>query len=1095
MQTVFKRLALFLLLAATTHPGLRAQSTGTCEPSIGEAYLDIGNVRARITNNGNLFWRGSPHVYNVPKGGTANAIFAAGLWIGGMVDGALHLAGSTYGPYEFWAGPLDEAGRPPADCSSFDRVFRVSKADVRSYEETLRATPDLLDWPTGLGAPTLDASGAPIDVMHLPLAQRVDRVIDLEAGERPDFTGDQMLWWVMNDAGNVHNRTDTPAIGLEVHVTAYAFLGTSVLGNSTFYSYRIFNRSSRSLTDAYAGMFADADLGNFHDDYVGSDSLLGLAFTYNADNHDEGGEGYGAAPPAVGFDYLQVPEPQNEFGDGEGLLRSEPKRMGSFMFYNGGAGVTGDPSNGRDMYNLMQARWKDGQRATFGGNGRDFSNIPVSYIFPSDPPDFWSEFSPERGASALAPADRRFASASTPFDLEPGAETRLTIGVISSFGSDNLDSVKRLKEDSRIVQALFDSGYEMAEPPAAPNVTVSVRDREALLQWNYREGDNNYLDAYVAEDPTLSVRLEDRHYRFEGYNVYRFTSPGDTDGKLIAVYDLPNGITSVAEGELLTYYTARGTDSGVRHHHRVGGLDNYRSYYFGVQAYAYGPNSGHKILKGPVTRVEVVPASVASNLNQAGEDFLRQSADNMAVGLGSLSAIAAETNIGRAVVSANVVSDVGFVGDRYSITAVSPPDSANEGLESQPSLSFVVRRSDGTTAFDGLAEPLSGSGLGIDVLRFDGLSLNVDAPKAGLSSIEVISNNAGPLSEPVGAAPTWLGYPGPPAQQNGRQQSTTQATWVLVTGQSRLCPDGDCGAYESFLERSILDFGGWDEVLPYDWEIRFTERQSYAWEPWTVEAAVEVPFELWRTGIGTPDDPSDDVRFIPVLNDLDMNGLFNLVLSDHPASPEADDPFTDWFYWHKPQDESPGDGGYLDWLAAALGGDGETYGSAVMGRHALMSWDGAIGGSIFGGDMTGWMVEPGTTFRIKSRTGIYPGDQFTLNASALLAPEEVALRRPPIGITPNPYKGSSEYEVSSLTEEVRFTNMPREAMIRVYQVGGALVRTMRKNSPEQYFRWNLRTDENLPIASGMYLIHIESDEGDETLKFGVVKKQPLLSTF
>ena len=34
--------------------------TGTCEQSTGEAYLDTGNVRARILNNGGLFWRGSP---------------------------------------------------------------------------------------------------------------------------------------------------------------------------------------------------------------------------------------------------------------------------------------------------------------------------------------------------------------------------------------------------------------------------------------------------------------------------------------------------------------------------------------------------------------------------------------------------------------------------------------------------------------------------------------------------------------------------------------------------------------------------------------------------------------------------------------------------------------------------------------------------------------------------------------------------------------------------------------------------------------------------------------------------------------------------
>ena len=62
--------------------GARGQ-VGTCTSPLGESYLDINNVRARIFNNGNLFWRGSPNVYNVPKGGRAQAMYNAGIWIGG----------------------------------------------------------------------------------------------------------------------------------------------------------------------------------------------------------------------------------------------------------------------------------------------------------------------------------------------------------------------------------------------------------------------------------------------------------------------------------------------------------------------------------------------------------------------------------------------------------------------------------------------------------------------------------------------------------------------------------------------------------------------------------------------------------------------------------------------------------------------------------------------------------------------------------------------------------------------------------------------------------------------------------------------------
>ena len=195
----------------------QAQSVGTCEQAIGESYMDINNVRARILNNGNLFWRGSPHVYNIPKGGPSNAIFASGIWMGGLINGQLRLAGSTYGPYEFWAGPLNDDGSPPSDCSVFDRVYKVSKEDLVSFNGSGLATPDLQDWPTGLGAPTLDANGDAIDLTDQPLVSRVDRVVNLAAGERPAILGDQMLWWINNDRGNQHTRTDTPAMGVEVH--------------------------------------------------------------------------------------------------------------------------------------------------------------------------------------------------------------------------------------------------------------------------------------------------------------------------------------------------------------------------------------------------------------------------------------------------------------------------------------------------------------------------------------------------------------------------------------------------------------------------------------------------------------------------------------------------------------------------------------------------------------------------------------------------------------------------------------------------------------------------------------------------------------
>ena len=98
---------------------------------------------------------------------------------------------------------------------------------------------------------------------------------------------------------------------------------------------------------------------------------------------------------------------------------------------------------------------------------------------------------------------------------------------------------------------------------------------------------------------------------------------------------------------------------------------------------------------------------------------------------------------------------------------------------------------------------------------------------------------------------------------------------------------------------------------------------------------------------------------------------------------------------------------------------------------------------------------------------------------------------------PNPYKGASAYEVGQFTDEVRFTNLPDVATIRVFTLNGTLIKTINKQSPGvATIPWNLTTDQNLPIASGMYLIHVEvPGVGSHTIKFGVVRKRVQLNVY
>ena len=66
---------------------MQALADEECPTGTAEAYLDINNVRARIFNNGALFWRGDPFVYEVPKGSGKNTMFTVSLWVAGTVEG------------------------------------------------------------------------------------------------------------------------------------------------------------------------------------------------------------------------------------------------------------------------------------------------------------------------------------------------------------------------------------------------------------------------------------------------------------------------------------------------------------------------------------------------------------------------------------------------------------------------------------------------------------------------------------------------------------------------------------------------------------------------------------------------------------------------------------------------------------------------------------------------------------------------------------------------------------------------------------------------------------------------------------------------
>lgn len=1109
----------------------QASKAGACDPGTAEEFLDGNNVNALLFNVGALFWKGGDHIYEVPKGSGRQAIFASGIWIGGEVDGVTRFAGSDYGPYEYWPGPLDANGNvTPETCSQFDRFWKVNRSDIQAYNETGTASNDLASWPIAYGAPFfIDLNGdgrrnisrddddgnddgitnEPSIELNLGDPGYGTRVLDLGAGERPDIIGDQGIWWVMNDKGDTHDWGETPAIGVEVQAQAFAFNTADALNNTTFYKYQIFYRGDTPLTNAYIGLWSDPDLGFFSDDYVGSNPEEGIGYVYNGDSFDEGSAGYGAVPPALGYDFFQGPlvDADGIDNDGDGTVDNPGERiaMEKFVYYNNDGSVQGNPGNGQEAYQYLQGQWRDASPITFGGTGYQTGD-PANFMFPGSPPAFWSEYNIDGLGTTNTPADRRFVMSSGPFTINPGDFQEVVFGIVwsqaagTNSAQPQIASVRQMFFDDITAQAAFNADFDVPPPPPSVEVTATPLDQSIVLEWDSATGDLADLFEYEVVSP-FAEGVADDTYNFEGFKVFQYRNTSDQTGQLIATFDLQNNVTGVTDvsldtetGEIITEVVALGEDNGtatttptafavVNDVFTGEPLRNNTTYYFGVQPYAYNAaSSPQKVYAAPVTRVDVRPSQLAP---RNGGTVLNTEAG------ASLPVVAAPGNGGQGTVVARVVNPAAITGDTYEVQFFTQLDE-DGAAEATPNYR-IVNTTSGEVVFDGAAYYARTGSVApqtTDIIRADGLAFDVSGPEPAFTNFTVTQNAAGPIVPATGGAADFGGYPVP--NRPGAEQQVGPSIWFMHTG-------GDRGSFEEFVDRGTRGGGNWPNVAPFDFEMRFTSRGSIAAKDGIFGQAGEnpqVPFELWNTGAGTPDDPSDDFRMIPILLDIDDDNTYNLSSLDSPVSSLENDPYTDWIYFYNPADTSPGEAGYNAYAAGGPTGlNLGAIGGEAIARTVLVSWN---GGTAPPYPMD--LPEEGTIFRIETSKPNASGDIFAVNTAEFAvqagdgdtAQDALDL----IAITPNPYRGVSEYETASSQNIARFVNLPEAATIRIFTLSGTLVRTLEKTNPSMTtIDWDLRTEAALPVASGIYLIHVEARNADGTvlgervLKFGVVQRR------
>jgi hypothetical protein len=87
-----------------------------------------------------------------------------------------------------------------------------------------------------------------------------------------------------------------------------------------------------------------------------------------------------------------------------------------------------------------------------------------------------------------------------------------------------------------------------------------------------------------------------------------------------------------------------------------------------------------------------------------------------------------------------------------------------------------------------------------------------------------------------------------------------------------------------------------------------------------------------------------------------------------------------------------------------------------------------------------------------------------------------------VRVVPNPYYTRSRYEQNQFNRVVRFMNLPETCTVRIFNLAGELVRTLQKTDPtSSVLNWDLLTENRLPVASGVYIFHVEAPGAGQTV--------------
>jgi hypothetical protein len=733
----------------------------------------------------------------------------------------------------------------------------------------------------------------------------------------------------------------------------------------------------------------------------------------------------------------QVPSVGYDFFQGP-KVAGAPLPMKSFNGYTNGT----DPDNFTKTYNLMQGLQADGSPRINPVTGQ-----PTTFMFSGDPVlgSGWLDTN--------TPQDVRLQLSSGPFTMAPGDTQVVVTAIVVGQSKNRFASISQMKFFDSQAQAAFDVGFNLPAPPKSPIVKALPSNGGVRLTWDQS-----------------SESYKQPPYVWEGYVVYQGASIAGPWTR-IATYDIVDGITTVLDndfneeqGLILPTGKAFGTDSGLQYTLdltqdavRGGPLHTGTTYYYSVDAYSVGLGQTPQVLESAFNPLPIVPQTPAGGIDYA-------SATTTPVVQGAYAPYTPSLPPGTDDIQPNVVDPSRTINADYKVGYKPDPTGT---------LMWYLVRTVGTQVDTVLNNQTNFSG-DANYAVIDGLQPKVVGTPLGLLAKCTFT----PAT--AGTPAPFMGDPDVGGAFFGG--SADYAANILPTGSAIAAGDV---ATTIPVEIDFTGPLGVNQVAGQN-AYRYLRTQDpsggriYQWQDY-----VPVPFTVWdlsgggrrQLNCGFLENQGNPVTAPTTNHDYSDSRWDPDNLPDFNGFPGDDREFIAVYtssYSATPSATYEG-----DWLVIGPNLD-------IIYGFWPNTTD-SVNAPVHAGDKVNFFLSSRSTndyFTFSSKAA----NQF----NAALAKDQLNQ----VLAVPNPYFNHSSYELNQFARVVKFTHLPAVCTVRLFNLAGDLVRTLQKNDNTSQLTWDLLTDRGLPVASGIYIFHVDAPSvGTKVGKVAIFMEKERLNTY